>query len=244
MPCGCWQERSRWVAHQLSKSGASREISTASSSISANPASSSIERSSAASAERERARRPAGAAAHSPCSPRTSSGTVSHGLSSAASQTASASASAASQHAPGFAQRGRRVDHQHVAPAAEHGVDARQLQVDPLAAEHAVGDVRQAERRAARPRELDHRLRLVAADQLAAGLDQARRREADLPRPGREVEHAEARAQLGGREQPRRDGSGLLAPDVALAAPPGRRRLPALQDLAALGVVVAPARRV
>ena len=99
-------------------------------------------------------------------------------------------APAAAQHAPRLAQRGRRVDHQHVAPAAQHGVDARDSRSIDSPSSTRKLDVGQAELRAAGPRDLDHRLGLVAADQLAAGLDQRRRQEADLARPGGELEHA------------------------------------------------------
>ena len=149
-------------------------------------------------------------------------------------------APAAAQHTAGLAQRSGRIDHQHVAPAAEHDVHACQLEIDPLAAEHAVGHIGEAEIGPAGPRQLEHRLGLIAADQLAAGLDQLRRQEPDLARTCREVEHALARRERRGVDHPRGDRSARLAPGRELAPPAGRRGLPALEALAALGVVVTP----
>ena len=64
-------------------------------------------------------------------------------------------------------QRGRGVGHQHVAPAAEHRVDAGERQVDPFGVEHLELDVAEAELAGARAGALEHRLGLVGDDHAA-----------------------------------------------------------------------------
>ena len=202
------------------------------SSISAKPASSSSAPQQALGRQRERTGGfPAAAAAPRPCSTSTSVGISDHGLRSRASQTASDEAPAAAQHAPRLAQRRGGIDHQHVAPAAEHRVDARELEVDPFAVEHAELDVASGPAALrARARARDHRLRLVAADQRAAGLDQRGARASRARRCRRRARaRAAPRRSSSGVDHPVATGALCSAHDGLLAPPAGGRRVPQLE---------------
>ena len=76
------------------------------------------------------------------------------------------------------AQRSGRVGHQHVAPAAEHGVHARDRQVDPFRVQHLELDVLIPSSRRALARAGEHRLGLVGDEHLARRARRARPRAA------------------------------------------------------------------
>src|SRR4051794_24859724 len=69
------------------------------------------------------------------------------------------------QHPPGLPQRGARVGHEHVAPAAQDGVDAGGVEVDRLRVDDAELDVVDPVGRGALAGDLEHRLGEIGADQ-------------------------------------------------------------------------------
>ena len=131
-----------------------------------------------------------------------------------------------------------RIGHQHVAPAAEHRVDARHRQVDPFGVQHLELDVAQAQRDRALARAREHRLGLVGDDHPAHRRDQLRREHARLAQARRQLEHTLARLRHDRVDHPVRDRSAELAHRVLLARPAGGRLFPALQARVAVGVRV------
>ena len=147
-------------------------------------------------------------------------------------------APAGAQHAARLAERRGRVGHQHVAPAAQHGVDARHRQVDPFGVEHLELDVAQAERGRALARAGEHRLGLVGDDRAADRRHQLGGEQAGLPQPGRQLEHPLAGLRGDRVDQPVRDRRAELAQQLLAAHPAGGRLFPALQAGVAVGVGV------
>src|SRR5215207_6149515 len=142
------------------------------------------------------------------------------------------------QHAPRLAERGVAVDGEHVAEAAEDGIDAGGRQVDPLQLHRLELDVLDAQLLRALLRLLEHRLGAVGADQRPARLDQLRREEAELARAGRQLEDPLARLRLDRVDHRLRDRHRDVADALLEGAPPLRHVLPALAGVGASRVRV------
>ena len=91
---------------------------------------------------------------------------VKNGFRSSAPHTARLAAAGA-QHPARLGEGRGRLAHQHVAEAAEHGVDRVVGELDPLGIDQAVVDVLDAPLRSARLRGGEHRRREVGGDQPA-----------------------------------------------------------------------------
>jgi hypothetical protein len=102
---------------------------------------------------------------------------------------------AGDEDATRLAERRRRVGHQHVAPAAQDGVDAGQRQVDPFAVQHAELDVGESELQCSFASAVEHRLCLVGDHHAAAWSDELGGEHARLPHAAGELEHALPRLQ-------------------------------------------------
>ncbi len=154
-------------------------------------------------------------------------------------------APAGAQNAAGLRQRRAGVGHEHESPAAQDGVDARDRQVDPLRIDGLELDVSQAELRGARPRAVEHRLRLIGCDDASPRLHELGGQEARLADAGGEVEHPVPRLRVNRLDHPvghrRPEGAHpLLAP-----RPAGRSLVPVLGACATvfLGVHQGSSRR-
>ena len=161
--------------------------------------------------------------------PRSSSsrpGSCAHGLCSIESHTASAT------RPPGRSTRrvstsaASGIGHQHVAPAAQHRVDACHRQVDPFGIEHLELDVAQAQRVRPRTGAREHRLGLVGDDHPAHRRHQLGGQHARLAQACRQFEHALAGLRRDRVHHPVRDGRAEFADRFLLARPAGRRLFP------------------
>jgi hypothetical protein len=99
------------------------------------------------------------------------------------------------EHASRLAQRGGWVGHQHVAPAAQHRIDAREWQVDPFGVEDLELDVLQPELSRPLTSPGDHRLGLVGDDHAAYRRDHLGCQHPCLADTGGEFQHALPRLQ-------------------------------------------------
>ena len=145
---------------------------------------------------------------------------------------------AGAQHAPRLRERRGRVGHQHVAPPAQHGVDACDRQVDPFRVEHLKLDVAEAKCERPRAGALEHRLSLVGDDHATQRSDQLCREHPRLSQTGGQLEHALAGPQGDGVDHPLGHRSPELAQELLAAHPPRGRLFPALQAGAAVCVRV------
>ena len=130
----------------------------------------------------------------------------------------------------------RRVGHQHVAPAAQHRVDARHRQVDPFGVQHLELDVAQAELGRPLARAGEHRLGLVGDDRAADRRDQLGGEHARLAEARRQLEHALAGLRGDRVDQPVRHRRAELAQHLLAAHPAGGGLFPACEARVAVGV--------
>ncbi len=223
-------EMSRVVSQNSSKLGCRRTSSTSSISTSVKPASaiSSAKRSASPSVNGPGACSAPGGGPDPALgqllarerSPRVALDRVPHG---------GPQASAGGEHAPRLGQRRGRVHHQHVAPAAEDDVHARDRQVDPFAAQDLEADVRDPELGRPFTGALEHPLGLVGDHHLPARGDQLGRQQAGLPESGRQLE--DPLAGLGGDRlhQPLGDGGPEGVDLLPPAAPAVGRGFPVVE---------------
>jgi hypothetical protein len=145
---------------------------------------------------------------------------------------------AVAQHPPRLAQRRRGVGHEHVAPAADHTVHAVVVKVHPLGVQHAVLDIGESPILAEATGDIDHLRREVRGDHATRIPDPACNLEAQIARPGSDLEEGLPRLRIGPLHDPIVDPAGELHYPL-VSVPPARCHLPpGLEALLAIGIRV------
>ena len=169
------------------------------------------------------------AVARRPASTSAWRGTAPHGLRSGSVQAASARRPPRPQHAARLAQRGAGIEREHVAPAAQDGVDVavgRSIHSSSSSRNSTFVTPQLGGTRSARASSIASAPSLETS--VPPGCDQLGREEARLAEPGRQLEHALARLRLDRVDEPARDGHRGRLEALVARGQPAARALPAV----------------